>query len=153
MMEIEHDLKMEEGSPMKPTDFASKGLYKCTSNKRVRDINRIFNESIHNSQNYIVGNGKVQLDIGNLETYETSKYMHFDSNQLRGFLRKSSYGADNSESTVKKVQADTMMNRFADHKTTKNMSTPFRSIPRNQKGQMRTFLEEKIKEKAFHPLI
>ena len=138
---------------MKPTDFASKGLYKCTSNKRVRDINRIFNESIHNSQNYIVGNGKVQLDIGNLETYETSKYMHFDSNQLRGFLRKSSYGADNSESTVKKVQADTMMNRFADHKTTKNMSTPFRSIPRNQKGQMRTFLEEKIKEKAFHPLI
>lgn len=79
--------------------------------------------------------------------------MHFDSNQMRGFLRRSSYGADNSLSSIKQVQNETMYNKYAEAKTTKNQSLPFRSIPRNQKGAMKAYLPQRQKEQAFHPMI
>ena len=82
----------------------------------------------------MVGKGKKDMEIANLEPYEETSYMRFDSNQMKSFLRRSSYGADNSESTIKQVQETTMYNRFGQTKTTKNNSLPFRLIPRNQKG-------------------
>ena len=65
---IEDEMRKSQ-EELKPTNFGSNGLYKSNSWSRLSDVNRIFNDSIHNSQKYIIGQGKVQLNIGKLEPY------------------------------------------------------------------------------------
>lgn len=73
-------------------------------------------------------------------------YMQFNTKQMENFTNKSSFGIDNADSFNPNVMKDAFFNRYSDPKTTKQLSLPFRNVPRYHHSQMKKYFDEPLKD-------
>ena len=74
----------------------------------------------------------------------------FGSPHLSAFVRKSAFGIEGSKSRVQTAKDSVYRNSYSN---VKQLSLPFRAIPRHHPGLQSAALKESVKERAVNPLV